>query len=1158
MGSQRQQLYDRLRGLRERAESARRAAGEQGTQTDAQSCVRRSRRPGAERFSGKRISDWAPKTSDGFNVPQSGTDDQVLALVSVWSQWAGEPWNERNWRDHLERARDEQVQERRDQLQGPTSTHGDPSPAFQGATVEQLQPSALEVHGAAVPASVVGTYPWLTPYLSREHDMVLRQVMAPALAGGPSVLVMLTGGSSTGKTRALYEALGDLAPNRPLLRPSTASDLLAIAERGLITAGAVLWLNETQRFLDAGGGEAAAARLRVLLEQQPGIVALGTMWQQPHWERLVQQGLPGDPHGQARALLKGGSTRRIQVLGELSTLDQERWSDLAQQHGDLRMTHALRAGAADGLVVQHLSGGPELLDAYVQGPDATFSHQEHALVTAALDARRLGHYMPLAADLLRDAADGALTARQRSSNPHWGLRALHTLSTGERADGSRIDVRAPLTPLVALRARSGGAALFMPADYLDQHTRAARVEQLGTRSLWAALAAHTTHPDDLDRLFEAAWRRGLYKQAIALGRKAVLAGRSRVPATLALRLDGPLDPDRRGALWIATHADTEDVGVVRELLFALRRTATEAFDLLASRVVGHTDTGNAKAVRELMALLRMVEAWPAMDELVERCGADTGLVSDPGLLGKLIEELQDSGRAATAERFADLAAAHADLTDPRAAGGLLRSARTVGADRAATVLTDRLAARARLVDPALLPHLLRDLWNAGEERAARELLARDPAGHVDITDTPALVALLDVLYAMGAVQQLAALLGRDPATRADLDDPAAVEGLWTVLRKVGAEPALSVLAHRSAEEVDINDVVAVTRLLSELCESSSKPGLDVLLSRSPAAHVDLAASDDPYEVNDLLRMLRRAGVMADVDTLARRMVADTDLEDPDEVSCVSATLREVGADRAHDALVDRVVGVLQTNGPFYQLLNLKNIGSKQTIDRVALHVAAHADLSDPEAAYLPTMLWDLDAHEALHILLARGPANHVELDGPDAVERVCELMRVLDALGHTDAAHELANRACERLDPTEAFPVAQALSVMREIGAELAAHALARRAARQSDLRWAFGTASLLDEMDELDADEAVQDLLRRDPAHQAELNTNHHHEEWSTVKSLHETLRYLGTDAAADALERRASNAGLAPPDSWSVYGRETDGLPAAPWTWDDIAIEG
>ncbi|MFD0346016.1 hypothetical protein ACFQ0M_07875 [Kitasatospora aburaviensis] len=116
----------------------------------------------------------------------------------------------------------------------------------------------------------------MTPYLPREHDAVLRQVMALALDGGPSVLVMLTGGSSTGKTRALYEALGDLASNRPLLRPSTAADLLAIAERRLITAWAVLWLNETQRFLD--GGE--ERRLRPVCEYSWN--SSPASW---HWER---------------------------------------------------------------------------------------------------------------------------------------------------------------------------------------------------------------------------------------------------------------------------------------------------------------------------------------------------------------------------------------------------------------------------------------------------------------------------------------------------------------------------------------------------------------------------------------------------------------------------------------------------------------------------------------------------------------------------------------------------------------------------------------------------------------------------------------------------------------------------------------------------------
>ena len=42
------------------------------------------------------------------------------------------------------------------------------------------------------------------------------------------------------------------------------------------------------------------------------------------------------------------------------------------------MTAALKAGAADGRVIQHLTGGPELLDAYLDG--SLFTPVERALI----------------------------------------------------------------------------------------------------------------------------------------------------------------------------------------------------------------------------------------------------------------------------------------------------------------------------------------------------------------------------------------------------------------------------------------------------------------------------------------------------------------------------------------------------------------------------------------------------------------------------------------------------------------------------------------------------------------------------------------------------------------------------------------------------------
>ncbi|MET9438997.1 alpha/beta fold hydrolase [Streptomyces sp. NPDC006551] len=107
-------------------------------------------------------------------------------------------------------------------------------------TLQTLTAEMLEVHTSALPSRSPDSIEALTPYLARGHDAALRQVLTPALDNGPSVLAVLTGESSTGKTRALYEALRDLAPTRPLLRPATAEDLLDLIEGRQIRSGTVV------------------------------------------------------------------------------------------------------------------------------------------------------------------------------------------------------------------------------------------------------------------------------------------------------------------------------------------------------------------------------------------------------------------------------------------------------------------------------------------------------------------------------------------------------------------------------------------------------------------------------------------------------------------------------------------------------------------------------------------------------------------------------------------------------------------------------------------------------------------------------------------------------------------------------------------------------
>ena len=141
-----------------------------------------------------------------------------------------------------------------------------PPPASK--TVADFRPFDLEIHQALMPADGApapsSTLP-LTPYLQRGHDRALRAALEDASTGGPSVFAVLKGDSCTGKTRALYEALHDLVPGWPMLRPADADELSDLLEKGRFTTGTVLWLNETQRHLYGAAGEHAASRLKETL-----------------------------------------------------------------------------------------------------------------------------------------------------------------------------------------------------------------------------------------------------------------------------------------------------------------------------------------------------------------------------------------------------------------------------------------------------------------------------------------------------------------------------------------------------------------------------------------------------------------------------------------------------------------------------------------------------------------------------------------------------------------------------------------------------------------------------------------------------------------------------------------------------------------------------
>ena len=241
---------------------------------------------------------------------------------------------------------------------------------------------------------------------------------------GPSPWAQHDGGAGRrvvdGKTRACWEALHAAAtaenPGEKLLtgwrlwhpydptRPDAALDAL---ER--VGPRTVVWLNETQLYLLTEGsdrGERVAAQLRTLLADpdRAPVLVLGTMWPE-YWDTLTASATgpragPRDPHAQARELLAGTHIRG----GGIVRTGRRRQAENLERRSPAR--EAARR-AEDGELTQYLAGAPALLQRYETAPLGA-----KALLTAAMELRRLGHGLALPLDLLQAAVPAYLTNRE--------------------------------------------------------------------------------------------------------------------------------------------------------------------------------------------------------------------------------------------------------------------------------------------------------------------------------------------------------------------------------------------------------------------------------------------------------------------------------------------------------------------------------------------------------------------------------------------------------------------------------------------------------------------------------------------------------------------------------------------------------------------------
>ncbi|MEU8326003.1 hypothetical protein AB0C33_47230 [Nonomuraea sp. NPDC048881] len=797
-------------------------------------------------------------------------------------------------------SRDSRVAHARSRLSPNQHSSRQESAAGVGRLIGRWDPVVLGVHRA-----IGGGL--LPPYVRRDHDELLDALLDPAVAANR--LVVLRGSSSTGKSRAAYEAVAARLPHWPVLYPRCAAALGRLLQQGTANH-TVLWLNELRHYVDDPDGGMPLFDLAELLHGRDHIVAVTTLWPH-HWsaynaahhDRAATAGSVRAAHELLRVLpdLTGVDPGHLDAErgGVIDIPDAFTDEQLGQVRrlGDFVLDQALGAAqdaGTAGRLTQYLAGVPDLL-AHYQGPGA--DPYGRALILAAMDAVRLGHTQLLSQDLLQQAAVGYLAAQDRvrlAAEEAW---------TGGWEYAARV-LKGAIQALQPMPPEHGvGIAGYRLADYLDQLGRHCRADQMPPATFWAA-AARYAHPANLGELGFAARDRGLYRYAAQLLKRSAAQGDTDAALGLITLLHPLHQTDSCPARHAATHAAFDRPAHVSSLLNCLDEM--EAWEqlatLLARDPAAHTPLDDLVQVAWLLESLWAVGAEKQVEVLAERAVAQDSLNSHA--LAVLLNHLGEIGaHDQIAALLAGNPAARVLLDDARGVANLLASLWTVGAGKQGVILAKRAVARVPLSSPDEVAVLLNSLKKIGDRKQAIALAALDPAARVPLDNPYSVAALLRSLREAGADKQVAVLLARDPAARVSVDNPHSVAALLRSLREAGAEEQVVVLAERAATDISLHNPHVVANLLDALMEMGALEQVAALIARDPAAYV---APDDAPAVAALLRRLGKLEAHDQVAALlARDPAAHVLLDYPGEVAALLRSLHEVGAREQVAALLAR-------------------------------------------------------------------------------------------------------------------------------------------------------------------------------------------------------------------------------------------------------------
>lgn len=254
-------------------------------------------------------------------------------------------------------------------------------------------PIALGVHPARPTTGRYGA-------LNRVPDFVARDVSDSLCAALiRSDFVLISGDSTSGKTRLAYESVRSSLADHVLIVPSGKDGLRDILSQTRDIRRAAVWLDDIERFLGPGG--LTSVDIASFLSDSDGHRVIVATIRTNERARLSRRRLGAEVDGAdmeafraAREVLDMAEEYRLERIWSAREIDRAR-----RTSRDPRVGAALRHVTSVG-VAEYMAAGPQLLTDWLDAWSPGAHPRGAALVAAAVDARRAGYHRPLELSLL--------------------------------------------------------------------------------------------------------------------------------------------------------------------------------------------------------------------------------------------------------------------------------------------------------------------------------------------------------------------------------------------------------------------------------------------------------------------------------------------------------------------------------------------------------------------------------------------------------------------------------------------------------------------------------------------------------------------------------------------------------------------------------------